>query len=96
MGLATGPLMGVAVGAVDAARSGTASALINVARIAGATLGVAMLGALHAAVHGGARGLQTAMFAGAAVQLGCAGLAWNMARDMTRNNARNTTKTGPA
>lgn len=84
MGLATGPLMGAAVGAVDAARSGTASALINVARIAGATLGVAMLGALFAAVHGGARGLQTAMFAGAAVQLGCAGLAWNMARDVTR------------
>ncbi|MGJ7529125.1 MFS transporter [Variovorax sp. GB1P17] len=80
MGLATGPLMGVAVGAVDAARSGTASALINVARIAGATLGVAMLGALYAAVHGGAHGLQIAMFAGAAVQLGCAALAWNMAR----------------
>jgi EmrB/QacA subfamily drug resistance transporter len=92
MGLATGPLMGAAVGAVDAARSGTASALINVARIAGATLGVAMLGALFAAAHGGARGLQIAMFAGAAVQLGCAGLA----RDMARNNARNTAKTGPA
>nr|WP_261803676.1 MFS transporter [Variovorax sp. PAMC26660] len=80
MGLATGPLMGVAVGAVDAARSGTASALINVARIAGATLGIAVLGALYAVVHGGAHGLQIAMFAGAAVQLGCAALAWNMAR----------------
>lgn len=80
MGFATGPLMGVAVGAVDAARSGTASALINVARIAGATLGVAMLGALYALVHGGADGLRLAMFVGAAVQLICAALAWRMAR----------------
>nr|WP_256327397.1 MFS transporter [Variovorax sp. EL159] len=80
MGFATGPLMGVAVGAVDAARSGTASALINVARIAGATLGVAMLGALYALVHGGADGLRLAMFAGAAVQLACAALAWRMTR----------------
>lgn len=80
MGFATGPLMGEAVGAVDAARSGTASALINVARIAGATLGVAVLGALYAGVHGGAHGLRLAMFAGAAVQLGCAALAWHTAR----------------
>jgi len=33
MGLGTGPLTGVAVGAVSAARSGTAAALINVARM---------------------------------------------------------------
>ncbi|CAB3960839.1 MFS transporter [Burkholderia aenigmatica] len=69
MGIATGPLMTVAVGAVDAARSGTASALVNVARMTGATLGIAVLGTLFAAAHGGAAGLRTAMFAGAAVQL---------------------------
>lgn len=80
MGLATGPLMGAAVGAVDAARSGTASALINVARIGGATLGVAMLGALYALARGGAHGLQFAMFAGAAAQLACVALAWHAAR----------------
>ena len=45
MGLATGPLMGEAVGAVPPARSGTASALVNVARMVGATVGVAALGA---------------------------------------------------
>ena len=44
MGINTGPLMSVAVDAVSAARSGTASALINVARMTGATLGVAFLG----------------------------------------------------
>lgn len=43
MGLATGPLMGAAV---SAARSRTAAALINVARMAGATIGVAILGAV--------------------------------------------------
>ena len=69
MGIATGPLMTVAVGAVDAARSGTASALVNVARMTGATLGIAVLGTLFAAAHGGTAGLRTAMFAGAAVQL---------------------------
>lgn len=61
--------MTVAVGAVDAARSGTASALVNVARMAGATLGIAVLGTAFAAAHGGAAGLRVAMFAGAAVQL---------------------------
>ncbi|WP_396332748.1 MFS transporter [Burkholderia anthina] len=69
MGVATGPLMTVAVGAVDVARSGTASALVNVARMTGATLGIAVLGTLFAALHGGMAGLRTAMFAGAVVQL---------------------------
>ncbi|HHT8828688.1 TPA: MFS transporter [Burkholderia cenocepacia] len=69
MGIATGPLMTVAVGAVDAARSGTASALVNVARMTGATLGIAVLGTAFAAAHGGAAGLRVAMLAGAAVQL---------------------------
>ncbi|WP_334040308.1 MFS transporter [Burkholderia ambifaria] len=75
MGIATGPLMTVAVGAVDAARSGTASALVNVARMTGATLGIAMLGTLFAAAHGGVAGLRAAMFAGAVVQLTGAAVA---------------------
>jgi MFS transporter, DHA2 family, methylenomycin A resistance protein len=49
MGLNTGPLISVAVDAVSAARSGMASALINVARMTGATLGVAFLGTAFAA-----------------------------------------------
>ncbi|MCA3834169.1 MAG: MFS transporter, partial [Burkholderia sp.] len=69
MGIATGPLMTIAVGAVEVARSGTASALVNVARMTGATLGIAVLGTLFAAAHGGAAGLRAAMFVGAAVQL---------------------------
>jgi DHA2 family methylenomycin A resistance protein-like MFS transporter len=72
MGLATGPLMGAAMGAVDAARSGTAASLINVARMAGATIGIAVLGAIFDIAHGGAQGLRLAMLAGGSVQIACA------------------------
>ncbi|HEY1721826.1 MAG TPA: MFS transporter [Magnetospirillaceae bacterium] len=68
MGLATGPLNAVAVGAVEAARSGTASALVNVVRMVGATMGVAILGALFAIMHGGAEGLQLATLVGGVIQ----------------------------
>ncbi len=69
MGLNTGPLMSVAVEAVSAARSGTASALINVARMTGATLGVAFLGTAFAFWDGGGAGLRAAMITGGVVQL---------------------------
>ncbi|MCT7311960.1 MFS transporter [Ralstonia sp. CHL-2022] len=76
MGFATGPLMGAAVGAVGPERSGTASALVNVARMSGATLGVAILGAVYAVCGSGAPGLRVAMLCGGAVQLACAAVAW--------------------
>ncbi len=76
MGLATGPLMGAAVGAVPAARSGTAAALINVARMAGATIGVAALGAIFALAGGGLGGLSLAMLVGGALQIAAAAIAW--------------------
>jgi EmrB/QacA subfamily drug resistance transporter len=80
MGLATGPMMGMAVGAVPAARSGTASSLINVARMAGATIGVAVLGALFALAGGGPVGLRLAMLIGGAAQVGAAAAAWATTR----------------
>ncbi len=52
LGLNTGPVNSVAVASVPAARSGTASGVLNTARMVGATLGVAMLGAAFA-VHAG-------------------------------------------
>ncbi len=76
MGVNTGPLMSVAVAAVPPARSGTASALINVARMVGATLGVAMLGTFYAWMQGGAAGLWVAMLAGGLVQLAGAACAF--------------------
>ncbi|WP_257878131.1 MFS transporter [Ralstonia pickettii] len=81
MGFATGPLMGAAVGAVGPERSGTASALVNVARMSGATLGVAILGAVYAVCGSGAPGLRVAMLCGGAVQLACAVVAWRHGAD---------------
>ncbi len=75
MGLNTGPLMSVAVDAVRAARAGTASSLINVARMAGAALGVAVLGATFRA-----GGLSVAMALGAVVECVGAALAWRALR----------------
>ena len=80
MGLATGPLFAVAVASVPSARSGTASALINVARMVGATLGVAALGSAFAMLHGGPAGLRAAMLAGGLVQLAGAATAWAIVR----------------
>jgi EmrB/QacA subfamily drug resistance transporter len=48
LGLNVGPMNAVAVASVPAARSGTASGLVNTARMIGATLGVAVLGAVFA------------------------------------------------
>lgn len=76
MGLATGPLTGVAVGAVPAARSGTAAALVNVARMVGATLGVAALGAVFALLQDGTEGLLISMLLGGSVQIVAAGFCW--------------------
>jgi len=81
MGVATGPLFAVAVGAVAPARSGTAAALINVARMVGATIGVAMLGSVYALFGGGPLGLRVALFLGGAVQLCAAAMAWIEGRD---------------
>ncbi len=53
LGLNTAPVNGVAVANVPPARSGTASGLVNTARMIGATLGVAVLGAVFATFAGG-------------------------------------------
>lgn len=53
LGLNTAPVQNVAVASVPQSRAGTASGLVNTARMVGATLGVAVLGLLFA-LHGGA------------------------------------------
>ena len=73
LGLNTAPAVGLAVRSAPKALAGTASGLVNTARMAGATLGVAALGALlGAAAHGqeGAAllaGMHHASWLGAAV-----------------------------
>ncbi len=54
LGLNTAPVNGVAVANVPAERSGTASGLVNTARMVGATLGIAVLGAVFAVFAGNA------------------------------------------
>lgn len=68
LGLNTGPVNAVAVANAPVARSGTASGLVNTARMVGATLGVAVLGAIFAMFAGGsdhiAAGLAPAFIVG--------------------------------
>jgi MFS transporter, DHA2 family, methylenomycin A resistance protein len=54
LGLNTAPVNAVAVANVGAGRSGTASGLVNTARMVGATFGVAVLGAVFAVFAGSA------------------------------------------
>jgi EmrB/QacA subfamily drug resistance transporter len=53
LGLNTAPVNAVAVANASASRSGTASGLLNTARMIGATLGIAVLGAVFAMFAGG-------------------------------------------
>ena len=77
LGLNTGPVNSVAVASVPPARSGTASDLVNTARMIGATLGIAALGAVFAASAGQSpedaaavtHGLRMALLVGAAGEL---------------------------
>jgi EmrB/QacA subfamily drug resistance transporter len=77
LGLNTSPVNGVAVAAVPPARSGTASGLLNTARMIGATMGIAVLGALFAvfagqdaaAGEGFLPGLRAAMLVGGSAEL---------------------------
>jgi DHA2 family methylenomycin A resistance protein-like MFS transporter len=75
LGLNTGAVNAVAVASLPPARSGTASGLINTSRMVGATLGIAVLGALFALHAGDTRpeamtsGLRLAYLGGAAVEL---------------------------
>jgi EmrB/QacA subfamily drug resistance transporter len=81
MGCATGPLMNIAISSTIASRSGTASALINAARMFGATTGVAILGAIFTMANGGTNGLQLAMLGGAIIQIICTIIAWKVITD---------------
>ena len=91
LGLNTGPVNAVAVAAVPPARSGTASGLLNTARMVGATMGIAVLGAIYAAhLHGGApqgmlKGLRWAFLGGAIGELSGAliALIFTRANSMT-------------
>gem|GEM_PF-225841 len=75
MALNTGPVLASAVAAVEPARAGTASAMINSARMVGATLGVGVLGSVFAAGGSPPAGFTMAMSLGAGVVFAGAVLA---------------------
>src|SRR5262245_18427581 len=83
LGLTVGPMNAVAVANVPAARSGTASGLINTARMIGATLGVAVRGAvyaMHVANGVDTRGLAAAYLGGGIGELIGAAVAFAFIR----------------
>jgi EmrB/QacA subfamily drug resistance transporter len=88
LGLNTSPVNGVAVAAVPQARSGTASGLLNTARMIGATMGIAILGSLFAAFAGQDAqagdgflpGLRAAMLTGGSFELLGAAIAFAFIR----------------
>jgi len=83
LGLNVGPMNAVAVANVPAARSGTASGLVNTARMVGATLGVAVLGAvfaMHVAQGVGTQGLAPAYLVGGIGELIGAAVAFAFIR----------------
>jgi MFS transporter, DHA2 family, methylenomycin A resistance protein len=83
LGLNAGPMNAVAVANVPATRSGTASGLINTARMVGATLGVAVLGAvfaMHVTQDAGTQGLAPAYVGGGIGELIGAAVAFAFIR----------------
>jgi EmrB/QacA subfamily drug resistance transporter len=75
LGLNTAPVNGVAVAAVPPARSGTASGVLNTARMVGATMGVAILGSVFAAYAGQHANIAAGFMPGLRAALIAAGLA---------------------
>jgi MFS family permease len=68
LALTTAPAVGLAMSAVPVQRSGLASGVVNLARLVGITVGVAVLGSAMAAI-GGADGARVATMIGGLVQL---------------------------
>ncbi|OBK74078.1 MFS transporter [Mycobacterium sp. 1274761.0] len=75
LALNTGPAVGLAMAAVPLQRAGLAASVVNLARLVGITVGVAVLGSAMAAV-----GVQAAMAVGGTVQLIGTAVAWRGTR----------------
>jgi len=78
LALNTGPAVGLAMSAIPLRRAGLASGVVNLARLVGITVGVAVLGSAMAAI-----GAQAAMVIGGAVLTTGAVLALRWGRDQT-------------
>jgi EmrB/QacA subfamily drug resistance transporter len=83
LALNTGPAVTLAMSAVPAQRTGLASGVVNLARLVGITVGVAVLGSAMAAIPGDT-GIRIALVAGGAVHLVGAAVAFRWAREDAR------------
>jgi MFS family permease len=88
LALNTGPAVGLAMAAVPVQRAGLASGVVNLARLVGITVGIAVLGTVLAAVSGGATdgvafddGVRATMVVGAIVELIGAVVAFGWGRE---------------
>jgi EmrB/QacA subfamily drug resistance transporter len=79
LALNTGPAVGLAMAAVPIHRAGLTSGVVNLARLVGITVGVAVLGTALAAI-GGEAGVRTAVVLGGVVQLAGAVAAFRWTR----------------
>ena len=82
LALTTGPTVGLAMSAVPVQRAGLASGVVNLARLVGITVGVAVLGSAMAS-FGGADGVRIATVGGGVVQVVGAAVAFRWARSQT-------------
>ena len=87
LALNTGPAVGLAMSAIPVQRAGLASGVVNLARLVGITVGVAVLGSAMAAI-GGDAGVRIAMVLGGAVQLVGAAVALRWARPDSRTSTK--------
>ena len=87
LALNTGPAVGLAMSATPIARTGLASGVVNLARLVGITVGVAVLGSAMAALDGGA-GVRAALLIGGSVSVLGAVVALRWARDETSASAQ--------
>ncbi|CRZ15236.1 MFS transporter [Mycolicibacterium neworleansense] len=79
LALNTGPAVTLAMAAIPLGRTGLAAGVVNLARLLGITVGVAVLGSAMTVV-GGAAGVRTALLVGAGCQLFGAVLALRLTR----------------
>jgi EmrB/QacA subfamily drug resistance transporter len=87
LALNTGPAVGLAMSATPIARTGLASGVVNLARLVGITVGVAVLGSAMAAIDGAA-GVRAALLIGGSVSVLGAVVALRWARDETSTSAQ--------
>ena len=80
LAVTTGPAVGLAMSAVPVQRAGLASGVVNLARLVGITVGVAVLGSAMASI-GGADGARVATMLGGVVQLIGAAVALGWAKN---------------